>query len=348
MSTTKDAAFDGDIVDFLLNPDQLPIGALAFTKPQVKRLSKTLASGDGYDAEVLARVTHHLARVSPTEETAVLIAEVLERSTSPILRRAAIAALGTLPGPTADMALSYALKAALPADEPNILSAMASGGGAACLAAIKSLPRVDGPRRTRIRAHAETVIAYRMGTVPPAASERLVTPAAVDLGIRKETAKRVKEVLGQLDGRPYGLTFREDSGFSFECAGTCHFVLINAAHKKGAMLKSATAKRSVAAIVLREEHEYGRFIPWRIVLLRPEKRGTRVSVTSTQGDVTMVGTLMAKGDSATLSLRDLREARPLRIAGTVSDRDISLSAEIFMAAPRSAQQGQRIKAGSRL
>jgi hypothetical protein len=152
MSTTKDPKPGGDIVDLLLDPDRLPLGALQFTKPQVQRISKALASGDDLDAEVLARIVHHLARVSPTEETAALIGDVLGRSTSPFLRRAAIAALGTVPGPGADKALAYALKATPPTDEASILIAMAGA------AARPALPRSRVCRPTR--ASAEPVFAH--------------------------------------------------------------------------------------------------------------------------------------------------------------------------------------------
>ena len=337
-----------DFADMLLDPDQLPLGALTFSAAQTRRLAKALEADSDMPDEVLTRVVHHLARAAPVEVTAKLIADLLKRSTSPTVRNAVFAALGTLPGAASDAAMARALKSARGAELAALLAAVASGGGKASLAALKNLDPEGNLRRAKLLAHAETVIAYRLGKAPSAEAERLVTPAAVDLGIRKESAKRVKEVLSKLDGTPYGLTFRDDSGFSFNCAGTCHFVLINAVHKKGAMLKSAMAERSIAALVLREEHEYGRFVPWRIVLLRPEKRGTRVSVTSTQGDVTMVGTLATEGDHATLSLRDTCEARPLRIAGTLSEQDISLVAEVFMTAPRLAQQGQRIKVGTRL
>jgi hypothetical protein len=343
MATQDSVTRRETLLKSVLDPGRMTLGPAALDSEGLDQLVAALESVAADDNNKdIANALRCIAEGRPGKESARLAARfLLDPDADQALKRQAASALARMPGDEADDALSQALASADPSEEAPLLQALATAGSAKGLKAIRDLPRTQSARLKNLRAYAETALAFRTGDKVEAETERLMFPSSSPLRIQRETPEALAAIVGALEGRPFGLDFGADIGFSFDCAGKKHVMLLNRDVEPGKFLDALRGERKIVGIIAMEDGARGAYKMRRAIFLRPERGGARLSIVSPVGEVVMAGSLRDDGDSMALELRDMvTERSPINVTGRVTKDDLELSAEVFVEAARPKQTGE--------
>ncbi len=322
---------DKDIIASIENSESILLGSAHPSSEAIESLTERLKQNHNeFAPEAIGKILFYISRSEQPEQAADAMASIVNsKDLDPIVRQDAISALGLLPPEYADLPLAAALEESNDIKESIVLKALARAGDKAGLKKIKSLPPTANTRLLNLRAYAETMIALRLGETISRDVERMTLPKTTPFKINEENIETLKETIKGVEGKPFGLTFNEDLGYSFDCANCKHTILVNANIKRGALLRT-TAQSQIAAIIVMEDKERGRHVLRHSVLLRADKKKTYVSVLRTNGEVALAGELRPNGDNLELYLRDVGTVvRPIQISGKISNDQVEIKAEAF-------------------
>jgi hypothetical protein len=332
---------DESIIASIINPDSMLLGSAFPSAAVLENLTERLKKNKKeFATKSIGKALFYIAQAAHPEQAASAITSIANNKDLDLeVRQDAISALGLLPPEFADGPLAAALKESAGVTESIILKALARAGDKTGLKTLKSLQPSTNASLTKLRAYTETMIALRLGETISAEAERKTLPRITPFKFSEENIETLKKTIDSIEGKPFGLTFNQEFGFSFDCASCKHTILFNTNFKSGAFLKSITQAQIVGIIVM-EDQARGRNILRYSILLRPDKNTSRVSILRTTGEVALCGELRSTGDYLTLNLRDLGTGvRPIQVSGTISNDEIKINAETFNSVTKTKLNG---------
>lgn len=337
--TLKDR--DEKIVASIINPESMLLGPTSSSLAVLEYLTEQLNKKPNELApKAIAKSLFYIAQSGQPEQAAkVLIPIANNKELDPLVRQDAINSLGLLPSKFADSSLATALIEDNNINESIVLKVMAMAGNKDSLKALRSLNSATNDRTMKLRTYAETMITLRLGEKISDNNALRSLPKTIPISFNREDLSSLKQTINSIEGKPFGLEFNEEFGFSFDCASCKHTILFSANFKSDDLIKSIHQSQ-ICGIIVMDDKASGRSVVRRSILLHPDKKTTRVSVLRTDGKVALAGELRPDGDNLRLFLRDLgTEVRPIQVSGIISNDKIELNADTFWSVAKTKLTG---------
>ena len=318
-------------LESVLGKDRIHLGRIGLTESERLAVQGLLSLGIAADEKYdLARVMEIAADNVPDESTAESIAIILRDSRAPArLRLQAIALLGEIGGANARRALAVAAKDATISVRAGALQALAKCGDPSSEQQTAAMPPAAGLTELQDRARAS--IALRHSLPLDESATAAVFPRYHEVGLRPEKPEAVAEVLLGLRGSKPAPEFSRRGGYSFECGGLRHLLLLNVDLSPSRLLENLRLKSQFVGLIVSEvEGGAGEFVARADIATRSNAGAVEVSVVTRSGLCTFTGSLRDSAGRLVLNLISIpRAAPPTIIEGTITEQGLVATARSF-------------------
>ena len=299
----------------------------------------------------LKRALGVLARSDQSPETAERLGRVLaDRKAAPRDRAAAAAYLALLPAEAAEKPLLAALPKTSGPLGIEVLKSLGKVGGPKALKALDGIELEEGDPAKRPLALARLSIALREkpGEVAPGELDEALDLDWTTVKTHPTPAERlhvVREALARPDWDGPRIPIDDTRAVSFVCGRREHIVLLNAALKRGGVVKALTGRGLIAALIVSQPEKLAYFTVRWLMLTTPGKEGVRMALVRPNGEAAFEGRATLKADSLVFTMRDTGlERTPAEVEGRIGEEEIGWTMRVWRGPLRGKQSPRPLAA----